>query len=411
MTKTKFTAANIKHPINLTNKNYNQNKNIHHKWLRENAPVYKGKMMFMNAYFLSRYEDCLSLLKDARFIRNRSTATGKSSPFPFPMPKSLRLLSKSMITEDGTEHRRLRNLVHKAFTPRRLKALNGRIESLTHELLDKTKGQKQIDLKTTYALPIPVIVISEMVGISADEVPQFTEYLKTLTNGFSSWKIIFTMFWKMPKTVKYVRNLINKKRSNPQDDILTGLIEAQEEGSKLSEDELVSLVFLLIIAGHETTVHLITNSVITLLTYPQQLALLKSDMTLVDSTIEEVFRYNPPVQTTKPNYASEDVTLHGVTIPKGSMVFPLLGSANMDPDKFENPETFDIARTPNKHLGLGQGIHYCLGAPLARMETKSALQTLFERYPNVELAIPADKLELEKMPGWHRYKSLPVNLN
>lgn len=191
---------------------------------------------------------------------------------------------------------------------------------------------------------------------------------------------------------------------------VTGLIEAEEDGDRLSEDELVAMVFLLIVAGYETTVHLITNAVQTLLTHPEQLARLRAEPELIESAVEEVLRYNGPVHGTKPEYALEDVTLHGVTIPKGAVVMPLLGAANHDPAVFENPEVFDIARTPNRHLGFGQGIHYCLGAPLARLEARIALKTLFERNPNLRLAVRPEELKLQYIPGWHRHVSLPVVL-
>jgi cytochrome P450 len=207
-----------------------------------------------------------------------------------------------------------------------------------------------------------------------------------------------------------VRGLIVRKRLDPQDDILTGLIHAESEGHTLSEDELVSMVFLLIFAGYETTVHLITNGVVALVQHPDQLARLRAQPDLMASAVEEILRYNGPVHGTKPEYAVEDVTLHGVTIPKGSAVIPLLGAANHDPAVFANPEVFDIARAPNKHLGFGQGIHYCLGAPLARMETRIALKNLLERHPHLRLAVAPEELTVQNIPLWHRYARLPVVL-
>ncbi len=350
------------------------------------------------------------MLKDPRFVRNRSNATGKGGSLPFPLPKHIRLVAQNMILEDEPEHRRLRNLVHKAFTPRALRKLEGRIEELTHELLDQAPKGQEIDLIEAYAHPIPVTVIAEMVGVEAADVPEFAGYMKTLASGFSGWKILRTAFLDMPKATRFARTLVEHKRQHPGDDILTGLIQAEEDGETLTEDELVSMVFLLIIAGHETTVHLITNSVITLLQHPDDVERLRAEPELMGSAVEEVLRYNGPVQGTKPEYPSEDVTLHGVTIPKGSTVMPLLGAANHDPAVFDNPELFDITRSPNRHLGFGQGIHYCLGAPLARIETKIALNNLFERHPNIRLAVPPEELVLQKIPGWHRHESLPVVL-
>lgn len=399
----------LKLPINLTNAHFGNNKRSYYKWLRENEPVHRGKLAIMNITLLSRYEDCVNILKDPRIVRNRTTATG-GGRFPIPLPKSVSLMIKSMINEDEPEHRRLRNLVHKAFTPRRLAHLDGRIHELTHQLLDKAEKQREVDLIQAYALPIPVTVIGEMMGVSPEEVPEFAQYMTALTEGFSGMAILKTFVRDMPRAIKFCRQLIEKKRHNPGNDILTGLIEAEEDGDSLSEDELIAMIFLLIVAGYETTVHLITNAVQTLLTHPDQLQLLRDNSEYLDTAVEEFNRFQGPIQGTKLGYPMEDITLHGVTIRKGTPIVPLLGSGNFDTAVFDNPDQFDITRNPNRHLGFGQGIHYCLGAPLARIETKIAIQNLLERNPNLQLAVPAESLELQRIPLWHRYKSLPVKL-
>jgi cytochrome P450 len=319
-----------------------------------------------------------------------------------------------MITEDDPEHRRLKGLVHKAFTSRAINQLGERIETLTQELLDKaeleSKANGSVDLMQAYSLPIPVTVISEMMGVDAEDMPEFTKSMRILSEGMTGWGILRTMLWDMRFLVKFLRSIIEKKRQNPGDDILTSLIQAESDGDKLSEDELLSMVFLLIIAGYETTVHLINNVVITLLKHPEQLQKLRGNPELIDSAIEEVLRFDGPIQATKPCYPIEDVTLHGVTIPKGTMTIPLLGAGNHDPDAFENPDVFDIRRESNHHLGFGQGIHYCLGAPLARMETKIAVKNLLARSPNLQFTIDPKDLEQQHMPLWVRKKSLPVTL-
>lgn len=401
----------MKHPINLNSADFIANRYEYYRWFREEAPVYKGNMSVIKTYFVSRYDDCVTVLKDPRFVRNRTTATGGGNRMPIPMPKYMSLMAQSMIIEDEPEHRRLRNLVHKAFTPRALQKLEGRIEMLTHELLDKAEAQGTVDLKEAYALPIPVTVISEMVGVSSADMPQFRDSMKAVTSGGASpWNMARMILWDMRKAIGFVRELIQKKRANPADDILTGLIQAEDEGHQLTEDELVSMVFLLIVAGYETTVHLITNCVSTLLAQPDQLERLRAEPALMDTAIEEVMRFNGPIHSTKPQYAVEDVTMHGVTIPKGSTVMPLLGAANHDPAVFDNPELFDITRTPNRHLGFGMGIHYCLGAPLARIEVKIALNNLLERNPNLRLAVDPNELERMALPTMDSYKNLPVVL-
>jgi len=410
MTATAIHSLHIKHPINVASREFTDHKWEYYRWLREHAPVYRGRMSILPVYFVSRFDDCLKLLGDPRFVRNRTTATGGGRRLPFPLPKTIQILGKSMIVEDEPDHRRLRNLVHKAFTPRALERLVPRIERLSAELLAKAEPQGRVDLIPAYSLPIPVSVIAGMVGLTDDEMPEFRNRLRLLTSGYSAWSLLRTFFWDMRRLLRYIRQLIANKRAHPGDDILTALIQAEDQGERLSENELISMLYLLVVAGYETTVHLITNSVVTLLTHPDQLARLRAQPELMESAIEEVLRFNGPVQGTKPAYATEDVTLHGVTIPKGAMVMPLVGAANRDPAAFENPDEFDIARSPNRHLGFGHGIHYCLGAPLARMETRIALTNLLTRNPNLRLAVDPSELKLQNAPLWQRYVSLPVML-
>lgn len=379
-TKT-ITAADMKKPLNLNTKAFTDNKYAYYKWLLENDPVHKGKLMSLwTAYMPSRYEDCVAMLKDTRFVRNRTTATG-GGRMPFPLPKSVQMLLDSMINVDEPEHRRLRNLVHKGFTPRRLAALDGRIEEITHQLLDKAEANGRMDLLEEFARPIPVTVIAEMVGVEQHEVPELSSFVDALTDGMSGFALAKTFTWDLPKGIKFARGLIGRKRANPADDILTALIEAEDEGERLTEDELIAMVFLLIIAGHETTYGLITNAVYTLLTHPDQLALLRDNPNLMDSAIEEILRYNGPIHGTKPEYATEDVLVGGVTIPKGAAMMPLLAAANRDPAIFENPDTFDITREKNRHLGFGMGIHYCLGAPARAHRNKDCSQGIARSQP------------------------------
>ncbi|MFP6617637.1 MAG: cytochrome P450 [Candidatus Hydrogenedentota bacterium] len=309
---------------------------------------------------------------------------------------------KSMIAEDGDNHRRLRGLVQQAFSPKSMAKLEPRIEGLTHELLDDIEKKGRVDLMTEYAFPISVTVTGGMVGVSSEDMPGIRNTMKVLSDGLSGWNVLRTLFWDLRKTSEFIRGLVVKKRENPGDDILTGLIEAEEDGERLTEDELVSMVFLLVIAGYETTVHLITNGMLVLFEHPEQLAFLRERPELMDSAVEEILRYAGPIHATKPNYTTEDVEIHGVTIPKGSMVMRLLASANRD--------EFKIERTPNRHLAFGFGPHTCPGAPLARMETRIALKNLLDRNPNLRLGVERDELRVQRLPGWYRYESLPVVL-
>jgi cytochrome P450 len=363
----------------------------------------------MNVYLIAPYHDCVAMLKVPRLVSDRSNAVGKSWWSPL-VPRSLEIMFESMVNQDDPQHKRLRRLVHKAFTPRAVDQMEGRIEGLTQDLLDKAQSAGEIDLIQSYALPIPVTVIAWMLGVEPDDIPAFSNTIKILSEGMTGWNTVRTVVWDIPKSIEFLRGMIARKRQAPRDDVLTGLIQAEEGGDKLTEEELVSMTMLLLIAGHETTVHLITHAVVTLLEHPEQLRRLQENPDLIDSAIEEVVRFAGPVHSTETNYAREDITLHGVTIPKGAYVYPLLGAANRDPKVFENPDTFDITRSPNHHLGFGQGIHYCLGAPLARMEAKIAVSRLFQRFPNMRLAVKASELEIQRMPLFHRYKSVPLVL-
>lgn len=404
-------AALVDHnkPLSLVSKQFHQNKFATYAYLREHLPVHRGSIMGLKVYMTARYDDCLTVLKDPRFVRNRTTATG-GSRMPFPMPKSLHALAKSMITEDDPEHRRLRSIVQKAFAPKNINLMADQIEASAHALLDQLDWSNPVNLQKEYALPIPIAVISKMMGVDDKEMDTLRNSVRALSEGLSGWNLVRTIAWDLRHSVKFMQSLIDRKRADPQDDILSAMILAEEDGQRLSDDELVSLGFLLIVAGFETTVNLITNGTVALLSHPQQLQRLRDDGELLGSAVEEILRFAGPIHGTKMNYATEDIEICGVTIPKGAAAFPLLGSANRDEDVFVDPEVFDIARDPNKHLAFSQGNHFCLGAFLARMETKIAFQVLLERCPDLRLAVPTEALSIQRLPGWHRYEELPVLL-
>ena len=396
-------------PFNLNSDEFNRNKFAWYEQIREDLPVHQAKVSIIKVFTIARYDDCTSILKDPRVLRNRSTITG-GGRFPFPMPKAIKPIAESMIVEDDPNHRRLRELVRRAFRPQAIEVLETKIDQYSNELLDGLSLKKEFDLQSDYALAIPMRMIGDMMGLSREAIPQFKEMFSILTKGFGGWRIFRTLFWDMPDTVRFVRELIGQKRDHPGDDILTGLIEADAEGDRLTEDEIVAMVFLLIVGGYETTVHLITNGVLTLLENPEQLARLRDNPELINSAVEEILRHRGPVQSTKPGYAAEDIQLHGVTIPKGKPIMPLFGAANHDPRAFDNPQVFDIGRTPNRHLGFGHGNHFCLGAHLARAEARFGILNLLQRFPNLKLAGDPASLKLQNMPGWHRYDGLPVKI-
>lgn len=402
-------VAQVGRPIRLLTRDFSENKYVYYRQMLEQAPIWRGTIAAMKIHLVPGYEDCRSLLQDPRFVRNRTTATG-GSRFPFPVPKSLSLVAESMIISDGADHSRLRSLVNKGFTSRSIQPFASRIDGLTHELLGRAKKSEPIDLIGAYCAPIPMTVISEMVGISKTQMPRFTNSLRVLTKGFSGWNILRTMLWDLRGVAKFFEALIAEKRSDPQDDILTRLIDAEEDGDRLNQDELIATVFLLILAGYETTTHLIGNGVITLLQHPEQLERLRDEPELIDSAVEEILRHRGPIHGSKPSFALEDTMLHGTLIKKGSPVMPVFGAANHDPRIFDEPDEFDIARQSNRHLGFGFGEHFCLGAQLARMEARIAIRNLIESHPNLRLAVAPEELKPQRVPLWHRYEKIPVIL-
>ena len=375
--------------------------------LRRQTPVYRTRMGYLSdaeVYLLARYQDCVDLTTDHRLRRVVEGAA------PLPIPKALRPLSSdSMIMMDDPQHLRLRKLVSRAFTPKAIARLTDRVEVVTAELLNGFTQGQHIDIVNDYALPIPVTVISEMVGVPDADRAHFHDGMKFLVEGMAKYGIEKTAA-QMEGLIDFVRGLIERRRADPAEDIMTGLIHASEDGDTLTNDEVVAMVFLLVVAGYETTYNLITNAVATLLTHPDQLELLKNNPQLITSAVEEILRYTGTIGGTKPNYANEDVDWHGVTIPRGAMVIPLLASANRDPAVFDYPDTFDITRTPNHHIAFSKGAHFCLGANLARMETRVAITNLITRFPTLRLAVDPTDLKTVPVPFWRRLASLPVVL-
>lgn len=394
-------------PVKLASGEIQEAKWDYYRWMLEERPFCRVKVSLMEVLYIARYADCVELSKDPRFVRNRRNAGGKRT-LPVPLPRSIAALAESMIYEDGQEHRRLRNLVNRGFRPHAVEALTGRIDRLTHDLLDAVEPEGRMDLLSAYAQPIPATVIGELVGVGAQDMAYFKKTVRILTAGLSGWSMARTLFWDLRNAGRFMRRLIADKRKQPADDILTHLLEADGDGEPLSEDEIVSMLFLLIIAGHETTLHLINNGVLALFQHPEQLERLRGDPGLIDSAVEEMLRFCSPVHGSKPVVALEDVEYGGFEIKKGTNVIPNWASANRDPRVFHDPDSFDIARRPNHHLAFAHGDHFCLGAQLARLETRIAIRNLVVRYPNLKLGVDPREIKLMKVPFWHRHEAYPL---
>lgn len=380
--------------------------------LRREAPLARTKLPMVGpGWVLTRYDDVAAALKDPRFASDSRQAAADTGPSPRWMPRVFRTLQFSMITADAPEHGRLRNLVHQAFTPRRIQALAARIAAITAELLDAAGRKGQIDLLADFALPLPLTVISEMLGMPERDRLKFHHWTGPFLEGSSSGLLQFLS--QLPNGMRLLRffeALIRLRRAEPQDDLTTALVNAEDAGSRLTEDELISMLFLLLLAGHETTVNLIATGALALMQHPDQLARLRAEPALLDSAVEELLRFANPVEHGNMRYLREDVELHGTLLPRGSMVVLMLSSANRDETVFPHPDRLDLARTPNRHLAFGLGAHYCLGAPLARLEGKLALQALVQRYPHLRLAVPPEQLRWRIAIAIHGLKALPVTL-
>jgi cytochrome P450 PksS len=264
------------------------------------------------------------------------------------------------------------------------------VEQLSNELLDAVQPRGRMELIREYAMPIPATIIAEILGVPAADRRAFQRWSKALITASESPLFALRALLPIMAFLRYIRKLVRERRSNPGDDLVTALVRAEEAGDKLSEDELLAMIFLLLVAGYETTVNLIGNGTLALLQHPDQLAKLRSDPALITSAMEELLRYANPVGTTTDRYAREELTIAGAVIPRGALVVLALASANRDERQFVNPDMLDITRAPNKHLSFGWGVHYCIGAPLARLEGQIAITTLLHRCPNLRLAtLPA----------------------
>ena len=286
------------------------------------------------------------------------------SALPLPLPRTIEALTKSMIYEDDPEHRRHRNLVNQAFTVRRVGAFEPRVEAIAADLLDSLEGRiaktpgHEVDLLDTYARWVPMRVIAEMVGVHPAEAAELDRGLTALSKGLSGARFLKTLLWDIRHTGRFIRRLIDRKRVEPGNDLLTALIEAEEDGARLTTDELVAMVFLLIIAGLETTEHLIANGIRFWLESPEVRARVENDPERWPGAMEELVRLHGPVLATKPVRPMEDLEIAGVPIERGSMIMPMLGAANRDPAVFDDPLRFDETRSPNPHLGFGFGPHF-----------------------------------------------------
>jgi cytochrome P450 len=354
------------------------------------------------AWHFTRHDDIRRAFTDPHLIKRPTggrMAEGDTEALAY-----LKASTWHMLNANPPEHTRMRRLVQKAFTRRRIEGLEPRIQLMADELLDQITPGEVTDLLPALALPIPIQVICELLGVPVEDQAKFRAWSEIIVaSAFGDQNLVPALRDFVP----YIRGLIADKRREPGDDLLSALANLPED-DRLAEDQLSSMVYLLLIGGHETTVNLIGNGIYTLLTHPDQLALLRANRDLLPNAIEEMLRYESAVQTATVRFAAEPVEYGGVTVPKKAPVFLSVMSANRDPDRVERPDEFDITRQDIQHMAFGHGIHFCLGAPLARLEARIAIGSLLDRFEDISLAVPAEELGWRPSVLFHGLKSLPV---
>lgn len=384
---------------------------------RVEDPVFRaiGPVTGNPFWVLTRYDDCVKALKHPRIGKNlRANLTkAEADRYMGEAPAAdnpFEVVNYHLLNMDPPDHTRLRALVHKAFTPRMVDNLRPRIQQIADELLDEMAAHDELDLLAHYAFPLPITVIAEMLGVPAADRDRFRDWSNAILFATDEE----TAMVRVMEFSMYMQEMIDARQAEPRDDLISALVQAEEDGDKLDRMELMSMIFLLLVAGHETTVNLIGNGMLALIEHPAEMARLQADIDnddLLRSAVEEMLRYNGPVETTTFRAAFEDIDFGDAVVPRGEAILVALLAANRDPGVFPEPDRFDITRQPNRHIAFGSGIHYCVGAPLARLEGQIAIRSLVRRFPRLSLAVAADDLVWSDNLLLRGMKSIPVRLH
>ena len=376
---------------------------------RQEFPIHPHTELPLPVFSVFNYDDVQTILRDDDTWSNEFDVLNEG-------PVSVNRPPPSMIGLDGAHHHRLRSLVTKAFTPRVIQRRETQMRETAASLIDQALAQREVDLVQALTYPFPVQVIAEIIGIPKQDQEQFKVWsdgaIANLGAGFfqsPSEEEIRQGEELFGEMRDYFIPLAKERSLNPREDLLTGLVQAEHEGSKLSHDEMLSMLVLLLVAGNETTTTLIGNAALEFIAHPDQMARLRANTSLMPTAIDEVLRFAAPVQF-DPRRANRPTSLHGVEVPENAIVLCWLGSANRDPKVFADPETFDIGRSPNPHLSLGFGVHYCVGANLARLEAQIALETLLAKTRHIERTDEED-LPLHPSPVFRSASRIPVRLD
>lgn len=366
--------------------------------LRSSTPVLKFSLA--DLWMVFDYDSVKRALTDHEAFSSRASPPG-GKPLDW------------MIFTDPPRHTKLRALISRAFTPRAIAGLEPRIRELSCELLDQAIERGQMDLCADYSIPLPIMVIAELIGIPIEERARFRGWTddilllaETVGGGEEAERAAAAFSRSKAEMREYLSGMLAARRTSPKDDLLTRLIEAEVDGERLDEDEILGFFLLLLLAGSETTTNLISSAVLCFLEHPGELARVLATPALLPTAIEEVLRYRSPVQAVF-RATRRDIELRGQTIPAGKLVLLMLGAANRDPAHFADPGRFDVGRDPNPHLAFGHGLHFCLGAPLSRLEGRIALTDLLARVRDIELVSP-EPWQPRKAFLVHGPASLPI---
>ncbi len=367
---------------------------VYHE-LRERDPVYWSDLW--GCWVLTRYDDVVSTMQDFKRFSSKGRFTRViEGELPEPVLEKIapliRHYSTGLINVDPPDHTRMRALVHKAFSPRVLERLRSHIQEITDELLDEVQPRGEMEVIREFAYPLPVIVIAELMGVPQEDRDRLKGWsgriIEFMATPRPSAEVMLRSQEALLELREYFRGIYDQRRKEPREDLIGNLVEVEEAGDKLTEEELLSTCVTILIGGHETTTNLISSGLYALLQHPDALLRLKRNPSLIETAVEEFLRYEGPFQRNR-RVVMEDLDLRGKRIQKGQLVLQFVGAANRDPEEFPDPDRLDIERQPNRHVAFGYGVHYCLGAALSRIEAPIAINTILNRMPDLKLATDA----------------------
>jgi len=395
-------------PFNPFTRSFIANPYPTYRLLRAEEPVHWSPSL--NAWLLTRHQDSVTALRDPRLGREPRNVEGmgdvQSSQSLGPFR---RMQLQWLVFRDPPDHTRLRTLLNKAFTYRVAERLRPKIQDVANHLLDQVQPANHMDIVADYAFPLPLMVIAELLGIPVEDRQLLRQWANDLVGAIDiteTPEVIERAGGVTLEFYDYLHDLLRLRRKDPKEDLMSALISAEEQGDRLNEDELLGMCVFLLLAGHDTTLSLVGNGMLSLLRYPDQFERLKREPALIHTAIEEFLRYESPVQMTF-RLAFVDMEIGDKAIQKGQYVCISFGAANRDPDQFPDPDRLDITRQENRHLAFGAGIHYCPGAPLGLIEGQIAINTLLKRMP--KLRLDSDEPAWRRMVVFRGLQSLPVS--